>query len=157
MLLMRHYGITLEDCFDPKELDEFEANGQEPFEVVNSIAEKRDLSRVDTTPFMSSSHPLDATYQYYDKGKTKTPKGIPAQANVAETALTTAQLEDILSYIVRNGNRINHFEPSVLPAGAQGMLYRCEESESWIMVWIAEGWPVAVNDVFNFDGFLMAS
>lgn len=62
-----------------------------------------------------------------------------------------------LSYIVRNGNLSNHFEPSVLPTGAQGMLYRCEESESWVRVWIAEEWPVAVNDVFNFDCFVMPS
>ncbi|WP_416187171.1 hypothetical protein [Hafnia paralvei] len=157
VLLMRHYGITLEDCFDPKELEVFEATGQEPFEVVNGIAEKRDLSRIDTTPFISSSHTLDATYQYYGKGKARAPKEIPAQTIVAETALTAAQLEDLLSYVVRNGNRSNHFEPSDLPTGALGMLYSCEESESWVMVWVAEGWPVAVNDVFNFDGFVMAS
>ncbi|WP_147408194.1 hypothetical protein [Rahnella woolbedingensis] len=157
MLLMRHYGITLDDGIDPKELEVCEATGQQPFEVVNSIAEKRDLSRIDTTPFMSSNHPLDATYQYYGKGKGQAPKNVSAQGIVAETALTSAQLEDLLSYIVRNGNRRNHFEPSDLPAGALGMLYRCQESESWVMVWVAEGWPVAVNDVFNFDGFLMAS
>ncbi|WP_279051954.1 hypothetical protein [Cedecea davisae] len=157
MLLMRYYGVTLDDCIDLAELAECEATSQQPFEVVNRIAEKSDFSRIDTTPFLSSDHPLDATYQYYGEGKERTIEAVSVQARSAEIIMTAAQLEDLLSYIVCNGNRCNHFEPSELPAGAQGMLYRCEESESWVMVWIAGGWPVAVNDVFNFDGFLMAS
>lgn len=44
MLLMRHYGITLEDCSCPKEPELFEAMDQDPFEVIRSIAKKETLT-----------------------------------------------------------------------------------------------------------------
>ena len=44
LLLMRHYGLTLDDCTDQSDLDECESAGIPPVEVVNSIAEKYDLT-----------------------------------------------------------------------------------------------------------------
>lgn len=71
MLLMRHYGIILEDCSCPKKQELFEAMDQDPFEVIKSIAEKRDLNRIDTSPSILCSHLLDTPYQYYGKGKAR--------------------------------------------------------------------------------------
>lgn len=54
ILLMHHYGLTLDDCTDQPELDECESAGQQPFDVVNGIAEKYDLSFINESAFFPS-------------------------------------------------------------------------------------------------------
>lgn len=52
VLLMYHFGLMLADCFDDAELVALEACGLPPFDAVNDVVEKRDLSRIDGNVFM---------------------------------------------------------------------------------------------------------
>ncbi len=47
-LLLKRYGLTIEDCFDDQDVETAFIQKETAEELVDYIAEKRDLDRIDT-------------------------------------------------------------------------------------------------------------